>query len=241
VDVEPSQRGAEAEYVIDLCRRKTGAMRAAVIGGHPASADFAAYIKRHAESGFVRGVRQVLQSDSTPNGTWLTDDFVKGIRLLGKLGLSFDLCMRPAELSDGAKLADRAPDTRFVLDHCGNADARAFLLKAAQDKPSHDASAWKRDMEALARRSNVICKISGIVAGAPEKWSPDHLTPIVDHCLDTFGPDRVVFGGDWPVCLKRARLMEWIDALKQITSKRPQSERNKLWFVNAKKFYGVGE
>jgi predicted TIM-barrel fold metal-dependent hydrolase len=241
VDVEPAARPAEAEYVIDLCRGKSGATRAAVIGGNPVAAGFEAYVRQANASGFVRGVRQVLQGGSTPPGACLADGFVKGVRLLGKLNLSFDLCMRPAELLDGAKLAGLAPDIRFVLDHCGNADPKAFMPAAAGPAPAHDATAWKRDMEALAKRPNVICKISGIVARAPEKWGPEHLAPIVNHCLDTFGPDRVVFGGDWPVCLVRASWMQWRDALKQIVASRPAPEQEKLWSANARKFYAIQE
>jgi predicted TIM-barrel fold metal-dependent hydrolase len=94
-------------------------------------------------------------------------------------------------------------------------------------------------MDALARRPNLICKISGIVARAPEKWGPEHLAPIVNHCLDAFGPDRVVFGGDWPVCLVRCPLMQWVDALEQITASRPAVDRRKLWSENARKYYAL--
>jgi predicted TIM-barrel fold metal-dependent hydrolase len=153
--------------------------------------------------------------------------------------LSFDLCLPPTLLADGGRLADLAPDTRFVVDHCGNADVKAFVPQSGGEKPLHDPDMWKHNMESLAKRKNVICKISGIVASAPEKWSPQQLAPIVNHCLDVFGPDRVVFGGDWPVCLKRAKLAEWVDALKQIVASRPQAERDKLWWENAKKFYAI--
>jgi predicted TIM-barrel fold metal-dependent hydrolase len=237
VDVTPELRPAEAEYVIDLCRTKSGATRAAVIGGNPDSPDFSAYLNRFHSSGFVRGVRQILHAPSIPQGTCLKDEFVKGVRLLGKLDMSFDLCMRPTELLDGAKLCELSPDTRFILDHCGNADPKAFLPPVKDENPWHEAAAWKRDMEALAKRPNIICKISGIVARAPEKWTADQLAPIVNHCLDTFGPDRVVFGGDWPVCLVRTPLMGWIDALKHIVASRPKADQEKLWSGNAVKFY----
>jgi L-fuconolactonase len=239
VDVAPADRPAEAQYVADLCRAKSGAMRVAVIGGHPAAPGFEAYVKRFAETGVVRGVRQVLHGESTPPGTCLKEAFVAGVRVLGTLGLAFDLCMRPAELADAVKLAELAPDTRFVIDHCGNADPRAFGPGIAGERPSHDAEAWKRDMAALAKRPNTICKISGVVARAPEKWTAANLAAPVNYCLDTFGPDRVVFGGDWPVCLTRATLASWIGALKEIVAKRPEGERAKLWAGNAKKFYGL--
>jgi len=239
VDVDPTQRPAEAEYIIDICRAKNTATCAAVIGGRPDDPGFEDYIQRFRPSGVVRGVRQVLHGGTTPAGHCLTDDFVKGIRLLGKLNLSFDLCMRPRELADGLKLTQLAPDTRFVLDHCGNADPRAFLTDLNGQAPAHDADAWRRDMDALGKRPNVICKISGVVARAPEKWSAADIAPVINHCLDAFGPDRVVFGGDWPVCLVRAPLATWIDTLKQIVATRPQPDQEKLWSSNAKKFYAL--
>ena len=242
VDSPTDQRAAEAEYAIDLCRRRDTPTIAAVIGARPDGEDFEAFVRRFKESGFLRGVRQVLHSPATPPGTCLKPEFVRGIQFLGKQELSFDLCMRPGELTDGLKLSERCPDTRLIVDHCGNADPIAFLANPpAGMKPSHDAEAWKRDMAALAKRPSVICKISGIVARAPEVWAADMLAPIVNHCLDTFGPDRVVFGGDWPICLKRTPLANWIDALKQIVAPRPAAEQRKLWAENAMKFYKLPE
>jgi L-fuconolactonase len=178
----------------------------------------------------------VLHGD-LPAGHCLSDAFVKGVQFLGQQNLSFDLCMRPKELGDGVKLAERCPDTRLILDHCGNADPVAFGPGVGGRAPEHDPDAWRRDLQALAKRPNVICKISGIVARAPEAWKPDHLAPIVNHCLDTFGPDRVVFGSDWPVCLVRASPVQWIEALKQIVAARPVAEQRNLWAENAKRVY----
>ncbi|NRA98187.1 MAG: aminotransferase class I/II-fold pyridoxal phosphate-dependent enzyme, partial [Planctomycetes bacterium] len=154
---------------------------------------------------------------------------------------SFDLCMRPGELTDGATLAERCPDTRFIVDHCGNADVRAFLPAARSGgaPPSHDVARWQMDMSRLAGHGNVICKISGIVASAPPGWSARDLRPIVDFCLDAFGPDRVVFGSDWPVCKLGATYGEWVGALKTITATRPLGARRKLFHDNAVKFYGL--
>jgi len=237
VDVAPEEEVAEAEFVIGLCRDKEKPTVAAVIGGRPASPDFEAYVKRFADSGYVKGVREVIHNDRSPAGYCLRDEFVRGIRTLGKHGLSFDLCMRPGELRDGLKLSEICPETRFILDHCGNADPKAFAEN--RENATHDANQWKRDIEALAGRPNIICKISGIVARAPMGWMADDLDQIVDHCLDSFGPDRVVFGGDWPVCLLGAPLADWITALHEIIAHRPEAEQHKLWSQNAIKFYGL--
>lgn len=239
VDVNPAQHDAEAEHIVRLCRSDEHPTTAAVVGGRPAAADFAEYVRRLKESPEIKGVRQVLHVPETPPGFCLQDEFVRGVQLLGPHGLTFDLCLRPAELQDGAALAERCPETRFIVDHCGNADPKAFRRAAGDEKPWHDADAWRRDMDALARRTNVVCKISGIVARAPRGWTADDLAPIVNHCLDAFGPERVVFGSDWPVCLLGASLQAWVEALEQIVANRPQSEQDRLWRDNARRIYGL--
>jgi L-fuconolactonase len=226
VDVEPAQQQAEAEYVTALCQRADTPMVAAVISGRPASEGFAKYITAFKDSAYVRGVRQVLHVPGTPAGYCLEERFVKSIRLLGDLGMSFDLCMRPGEIGDGVKLVDACPDTFFILDHCGNGDVQA-----------KDRSQWQRDMAEMAKRKNVVCKVSGIVAGAAEKWTPDDLAPVVNHTLEVFGPDRVMFAGDWPVCTLRATLKQWVDALKTIVKDRKAEEQRKLFHDNALRVY----
>lgn len=238
VDVAPEDHVAEAEHVIALSRDKAHPTLAAVIGGRPSSANFAGYLDRFRDTPEVKGLRQVLHGGTTPQGYCLQPDFVRGIQLLGERGLSFDLCQRPTELLDGMKLTEQCPDTRFVVDHCGNADPKAFNAKLAPNEArSHTADQWRRDIEQLAKRPNVIGKISGIVARAPQGWQTADLAPIVNHCLDVFGPDRVVFGGDWPVCLLGAKLRGWIDALGEIIAERPAEQQRKLWHANAQAFY----
>jgi predicted TIM-barrel fold metal-dependent hydrolase len=241
VDVDPAQQTAEAEHLIEICKSGKAPTIAAVISGRPNSDKFQDHITPLAKSGPIKGVRQVLHGGSTPAGYCLEKPFVRGIQLLGELGLSFDLCMRPKELADGAKLADQCPGTRFIVDHCGNADVKAFFKSGDKRlegiKPDHAADQWKRDIETLAAKKNVICKISGIVARVPKEWSADDLAPVVNHCLDSFGPDRVIFGSDWPVCLLGAPLKSWVAALRQIISSRPIAEQRKLCSDNATAFY----
>ena len=152
---------------------------------------------------------------------------MQGIQALGKAGLCFDLCMRPDELADGAKLAEICPETKFVLDHCGNADPQAA-----------DIAQWKQDIALVSTRPNVVCKISGIVARAkPNDWKPADLAPIVERCVETFGHDRVIFGSDWPVCTERATLRQWVEALQEITRHWSEADRRKLFHDNAVHFY----
>ncbi len=239
VDVAPSDHVKEADLLVQQCRAKKTATIAATIGGRPTSADFESYVQRYAGNGIVKGLRQVLHGDSTPKGFCLGNEFVRGVQTLGKHGLNFELTMRPTELQDGAKLIQQCPDTHFVLDHCGNGDPKAFNAKLAPDqKRSCTADEWKRGIDAVAAHRHVMCKISGIVAFVPPgHWHAEDLAPVVNHCLDAFGPDRVVFGGDWPVCLLGSPVRGWIDALKQVISARPEHEQLKLWSANAIKFY----
>jgi predicted TIM-barrel fold metal-dependent hydrolase len=157
---------------------------------------------------------------------------VKGIQLLGELGLSFDFCVRPMELPDFDKLVSQCPGTRFILDHCGNPN-RNF-------KPS-ETEKWKKGLALLAARKNVMCKVSGLVANGFDKgeWKADDLAPFVNATLDAFGPDRVMFGGDWPVCLVAGSYKDWLTALRQIVSPRPEAEQRKLFHDNAVKFYSL--
>src|SRR5262249_61291851 len=127
---------------------------------------------------------------------------------------------------------DQCPNTRFILDHCGNANLKHTAAEREQ---------WKKDMAEIARRKNLVGKVSGFIASAPVrgKWKLDELAPVVNHTLEVFGPDRVMFGGDWPVCTMTSTYRQWVEALKQIVKDRKDEEQKKLFHDNAVKFYGL--
>lgn len=237
VAVGDDQLVTEAEHVIGLCASPDHPTCAAVIGGRPAEPGFQAYMDRFQDKSCIKGVRHIMRKPTMLDAEGL----IPGLRLLGSRGLCFDLCVNPDMLAASARIVDACPDTRFVIDHCGNADPVAFMPKGSAPRAGqHDADAWCRDMESLAKRKNTICKISGIVARMEKgKWSADDLAPPVNHCLDTFGPDRVIFASDWPVCTRGATLRQWVTALKEIVRTRPEEERRKLFAENAIGFYGL--
>jgi predicted TIM-barrel fold metal-dependent hydrolase len=228
VDVDPKQQVAEAEYILDVCRQGKTPTVAAVISGRPASAEFRQYITRFKGNRYLKGVRQVLHVEGTPAGLCLSADFQRGLRVLDEMGLSFDLCMRHAELPDVVRMCEALPNLRFILDHLGNPDVQA-----------KDTTAWRREIGRIAKCKNLVCKVSGIVAGARNKWTADDLAPFVNHVLDSFGPDRVMFGGDWPVCTLRATYREWVEALRGIVRNRSAEQQRKLFHDNAVSFYGL--
>ena len=227
VDVRHDQREAEAKYVYGLCDDPKNPMAGAVVGGDPAQGDFKAYLDRIA-SPHLKGVRQVLHG-GLAKGYCLKPEFVVGVQELGKRGLRYDLCLRSDELADGAALAKKSPETRFVLDHCGNAPVTGT---AAQ------LETWRRGLEQVAACPNTIVKISGIIAGTkPGVSFVEQLMPCIHRTLDTFGPDRVIFASDWPVCTLRASLKEWVATLQTLVAARPDTEQRKLFYDNAVRFY----
>jgi L-fuconolactonase len=259
VDVDPADQAAEAEYVLELCRQGKWPTCAAVLGGRPGADGFRQTITRFKGNAYVKGVRQILPGPESKQGFFLEKPFLEGMRLLGELGMSFDLCLPAAGLPEAAKLVGLCPDTRFILDHCGNADVKMFMAAqrpgTIRDHASHGARVapdqaqagrrfvdqWRRGIEQMARHKNLVCKISGIIASVPKgSWGPEDLAPIVDHCLDSFGPDRVMFAGDWPVCTLGAPLRDWVGALRQIVRGRSELDQRKLWGENAVRIYGLG-
>ena len=242
VDVIPEQRVEEAEFVIGLCESDDYPMAGAVLSGNPGDENFRQYMGRFKDNSFIKGIRMVLHVPEAERGHCLQEGFIRDMQFLGEIGESFDLCLRPGELGDAVDLVDQCPDTLFIVDHCGNADPQ-IVNGAAEHDPenpfSHTKEQWQRDITALGERENVVCKISGIIARAPEGWNADALAPTVNHCLDSFGPDRVVFGGDWPVCNLGASLGEWAKALREIVSGRSEEEQEKLLAGNAERLYGL--
>ncbi len=232
VNVDASQHEKEAKHVIGLCKKKDNPMVAAVIGGSPQEKSFKNYITKFADSPYVKGVRTVLHDPDRKRGLCLELQFVENMKLLGKLGMSYDLCMRPGEILDGVKLAEQCPKTRFIIDHCGN------MSVTSNDKKLRNQ--WMKGMQQAAALENTVCKISGIVVTADkETWKPADLAPNMNFCMETFGEDRAFFGGDWPVCTLKASYMQWVDALKWIVRDRSPQFKRKLFHDNAVKFYGL--
>ncbi|HEX6984373.1 MAG TPA: amidohydrolase family protein, partial [Planctomycetaceae bacterium] len=220
VDVHPAQQVQEAEFAIGLCEDPANRVGGAVIGGYPHDKSFADYLKRFAGVKCVKGVRTVLHGER-PRGLCLRPEFVDSMKRLGDAGLVFDLCMRPGELLDGAQLASKCTKTTFVLDHCGN-------IGVTPDPAVRPV--WCEGIKAAAAQPNVVCKVSGLVSNPPGvAWTAESLAENVDFCLDAFGEDRVLFGGDWPVCLLGGTYRRWVEALTAVVKDRPEAFRRKLF------------
>ncbi len=232
VGMAAADRQREVDYVVEICKSGTTPMCAAVVGGDLASAGFEQYARQLKDSPHVKGIRHMLHVEGVKASDGLKPDFLNSLHLLGELGLSFDLCIRPQEIADATKIVTACPGTRFILDHCGNPH---------RDFTTEQTHQWQAGLAALAARDNVVCKVSGILANGFQRgeWTAQDLAPFVNATLDTFGPDRVMFGGDWPVLTGTASYSEWVNALKQIVSNRSEDQQRKLFHDNAVKFYGL--
>ena len=212
--------------MLELCRRGETPLVAAVLGGRPESEGFRAYLEPLRNNRYVRGIRRGVTGERP--GFCLQEMFVRNVRLLGEWGLRLDLLVNAALLGDGVRLVESCPDTRVILDHCGNPDVYAA-----------DRDGWRRDIDRLARFERVACKISGIMGQARPGWTADLFAPFVNHCLEAFGPERVVFAGDWPSLLRGGTLRQWTEAVRTIVSNRPATDQRKLFHDNAVRVYDL--
>jgi len=139
------------------------------------------------------GIRHQVHDEADPN--WLgREDVRRGVRAVGEAGLVYDLLVRTRELPAALEIARALPDQRFVIDHVAKPPIRDGVLQP-----------WADRIAAFAGLAHVACKVSGLVTEAVwERWQPSDLTPYVDHVLAVFGPRRLLFGSDWPVCLLAA-------------------------------------
>ena len=220
VDVAAEDQAAETAFVTGL-----GApVIAAIAACRPESPNFAASLDRLAGNPAVRGLRRILHQ--SPDELGQSPLFAENLRRLTQHDLSFDLCVLARQLPIAIQLARACPDVRFVLDHCGVPDIEAQALDP-----------WRERITQLAALPNVACKISGVVAYAGVDWTTADLRPYVEHCIQAFGWDRVVWGSDWPVCTLTADLSRWVRATHELTSGCTEQERAQLLSLNAQRIY----
>jgi predicted TIM-barrel fold metal-dependent hydrolase len=227
-DPAPGDALDEARFALALAARPESGLLGVVAHVSPASATFAADLAAllalpGADRG-LKGVRRVLhtQADDLSRSPL----FRENVRALGRAGLSFDLCVLARQLPAARELAAACPEVGFILDHCGVPDVKGRALDP-----------WRDDLAALARLPNVACKISGLVAYAAPDWTEEDLRPFVEHSIACFGWDRVLFGGDWPVCLLGAPLARWHAALSSLLAPASADERDRLFRRNALRLY----
>ncbi len=183
------------------------------------------HLEALAELPLLRGIRRLLQSEA--DDFCLQPGFVTGARMLAEFGLSFDICIFHRQLANVIAFADKVETVPMILDHIGKPGIADGLV-----------SPWAEEMRELARRPNVVCKISGVATEADHRnWTEDQLKRYVSTAIDAFGFDRVMFGGDWPVSTLAITYRRWTEILDDLLAGASDDERRKFWRDNAVAFY----
>ena len=179
----------------------------------------------------VVGIRRNYQEEAP--GFALQLSFARGLRALADFGFTHDLCIRWHQIEETIELVARCPEVQFILDHC------AKPAITTPRPPDADAR-WRAGMRALAAQPNVVCKLSGLVTEADHaRWQPADLWPYLDHALEVFGTERLLFGSDWPVVKLASRWARWLATLREALVGLSEAEQSAIFAGNARRVYGL--
>jgi predicted TIM-barrel fold metal-dependent hydrolase len=224
-DVDEPFMVEETKHVLRLADRSDNPLEGVVACGRPESKEFKTYLERILGHAKLKGIRRILHTQ--PDDLGQSETFIENVNSLAGYGLSFDLCVLARQLPLAIRLVSRCPEVTLILDHCGVPQVREKILDP-----------WRANIHAIAKFPNVFCKISGLVAYAdPRHWTAEDLRPYVDHAIECFGWDRVMFGSDWPVCTLSASYRQWVDALVSLTRGAGDVNQKKLFQENAIRIY----
>ena len=219
VDVAEKDMQDETDFVLVL-----PGIEGAIAACRPEHPGFPGQIEQISDRPHVKGVRRILHE--APDDLSQSDLFADNIRRLADFNLSFDLVVRSDQLPIGQALVEKAPEVTFILDHCGNPDIAGEGLDP-----------WRNRIREIAKAPNLNAKISGLVNHCDPGWSAETLRPYVEHLIDCFGWDRVVWGSDHPVVTTRGTLTAWVQATQHIVATCTKEEQQKLFHQNAERIY----
>lgn len=215
----------ETMHLLHLADCADNPLEGVVACGRPESKEFKTYVEKIAGHSKLKGIRRVLHT--RPDDLGQSETFIENVCSLAGYGLSFDICVLARQLPLAIRLVSQCPDVTFILDHCGVPQVRDKILDP-----------WRSLVREIAKFPNALCKISGLIAYAdPYNWTAEDLRPYVDHAIECFGWDRVMFGSDWPVCTLSASYRQWVDVLLSLTRSAGEANQKKLFHDNAIRVY----
>ncbi len=166
---------------------------------------------------------------SEPDPDWLRrPDVIRGLRAVAAAGLCYDLVVRPHQIASATYAAAAVPGLTFVLDHAGKPPIASGAVEA-----------WATEIRALAGQPNTVCKLSGLVTEAPPSALPAAFAPYADAILNAFGPERIMFGSDWPVCLLAGDYASVVRLAQSLTTGLSDAERMAVFALTAARVYGI--
>ena len=204
VSVQARQTVQETEWLLQIAQEHE--FIRGVVGWAPlANPKVQTVLDRLAANKHLKAVRHVIQ-DERDDRYILREDFNAGIGVLQHYGLAYDVLIFERHLPQTIEFVDRHPNQVLVVDHLAKPRVRDGAV----------ISPWRERMHELAKREHVYCKISGLVTEAdPQRWTEEALRPYIDTVLEAFGPHRVMFGSDWPVCLLASKYGQWVEIVQR--------------------------
>ncbi len=226
VDVDDPQQVAEAEWIESLAasdsRLKGMVASLPLERGEGVQAD----LEKMLRCKRLRGIRRLIQNQKDPDFC-IQPRFIEGLKLLARHDLVFDICIFHHHLPNAIKMVKQCPEVRFVLDHIAKP-----AIKAGEFEP------WGRYLKELAALPNVVCKISGVTTEADHKnWTREQLKPYIAHAIESFGFDRVMYGGDWHVLELAGTYPQWVEIVDWVIAGASAEEKRKLYRDNAIRAY----
>lgn len=227
INVQARQSLVETDWILELADAHPFIL--GVIGWLPLAADnVSKLLDNYAQRPKFKGARHVVQAE--PDGFLDQPAFNRGVAALGKRNLVYEILIVERQLPEAIRFVDRHPNQRFVLDHIAKPQIAANQLDP-----------WRESIQELARRENVSCKLSGMVTEADYRsWSVEQLRPYFETVLEAFGPKRLLFGSDWPVCLVASSYRRWVETVQEFTAPLSPEERRLIWEDNARNLYRIG-
>jgi len=227
VVVQAAPTVAETEFLLATARGSGGMVRGVVGWVDLAAADAIPVLKRLARDPLLKGVRPMLQDLADP-GWLLRADVGRALAALPRLNLRFDALVRLRELPALATMLAQQPELAVVVDHGG----KPPIARGEFD-------AWADAIAAVAAHPRVRCKLSGLVTEASPAWTIDELARYVDHLLACFGPQRLMWGSDWPVVELAGGYLRWNTATMALLAARSDDDRAAILGGTARRFYGL--
>jgi L-fucono-1,5-lactonase len=229
VVVQARQSLEETRWLLSIAD-KSQMIRGVVGWADLCSVVFATQLQELSAAKKLKGLRHVVQDE--PDDNFLNGpEFSRGIALLAGTGMVYDILIYERQLATAIEFVDRHPNQKFVLDHIAKPQIRTKMIEP-----------WRTQIQELAQRESVFCKLSGMVTEASwTSWTIDDLRPYFDVVLDAFGPSRLMAGSDWPVCLLASTYQRWLQTLEQLTAQLSESERESIFGGVAAQVYRLHE
>jgi L-fuconolactonase len=226
ISVQARQSIEETEWLLEMAAARDWI--AGVVGWAPlVDPAVGGVLERLAADPKLKGVRHILQAE--PDAYMEREDFGQGLREVERLGLAYDLLVFHRQIPTAIRLVDRHPGLTIVLDH---------IAKPAVAR--NELEPWRRQLRELARRPNVWCKLSGVVTEADyAHWTEAQLRPYLEAALEAFGPERLMFGSDWPVARVAIGYADWVELVERFLSQLSEPECESVFGGAARRAYRI--